>query len=412
MNISEFYGQILGIKSPWLISKVDVDPETKDVRIHIRFTKDSEIKCQDCGAGCSIYDYTPERQWRHLDTCDYATYIHSQIPRTNCAECGIHRVVVPWSRPYGKFTLLFERHAIQILQNNQVLSRSVKELRISLDELRGIRDRAVQRGLNRSLENKPIYKVAHLCIDEKSLFKGHHYVTIFYDGQTGRVLEVVEHRTQIATQEGFKSLGKLINLSDIEVVTMDMWEAFRNATETCVPQADIVHDRFHIAQHLNKAVDIIRRAENKKLVKQEDERLKKTKYIWLKAPEKLTEKQQVIFDQLVKDKTLNTVQSWELKENFKPFFDYNDKDEALLFFNDWKEKVTKSCLKPIIKVADMIEKHLDRMLNYATHKVSNAMAECKNASIQQVKMKARGFKSAKAFRTAILFYCGQLDLFP
>ncbi|MEM6699824.1 MAG: ISL3 family transposase [Bacteroidota bacterium] len=412
MNLSEFYSQILGIEMPWQISKVEVSSSSKDVRIEIALPKDSKIACPCCGQICSIYDYTPERQWRHLDTCDHETHIHSRIPRTQCDKCGIHRVLAAWTRPYSKFTLLFERHAIEVLQNNQVLSRSAQQLNISLDEMRGIRDKALERGLNRRQADKPTYKVVHLCIDEKSLFRGHHYVTIFYDGQTGRVLEVIEHRTQIATQEGLRLLDKLIKLSDVEVVTMDMWEAFRNAVELGIPQADIVHDRFHIAQHLNKAVDIVRRAENKKLGKQEDERLKKTRYIWLKDPEKLTDKQQVIFDELVQDHTLNTVKSWELKENFKSFFDCQNKAQALQFFKDWKKKVEDNSLKPLLKVADMIKKHLDRMLNYFKHRVSNAMAECKNASIQQIKMKARGFKSAKAFRNAILFYCGQLELFP
>ena len=416
MNLSEFYSRILGIDLPWQISKVEVTSSTKAVRkavrIQISLPKDSELACPCCGGSCSIYDYTPERQWRHLDTCDHETHIYSRIPRTKCDKCGIHRVIVPWSRPYSKFTLCFEGHAIEVLQNNQVMRRSAQQLRISLDELRGIRDKALQRGLDRSIKDKATYKVVHLCIDEKSLFRGHHYVTIFYDGQTGRVLEVIEHRTQIATQEGLELLSKLTNLADIQVVTMDMWEAFRNAVVLGVPQADIVHDRFHIAQHMNKAVDIIRRAENKRLVQQQDNRLKKTKYIWLKDSEKLTDTQQAIFDEVVKDQTLKTVKSWELKEEFKSFFDCQNKEEALQFFNEWKKKVADNCLKPLLKVANMIEKHLDRMLYYFKHRVSNAMAESKNATIQQIKMKARGFKSAKAFRKAILFFCGQLNLLP
>lgn len=412
MELSSFYKEILGLELPWVIEKVSVSSETKDVVINISNIVGRKLGCKECGNLCSVYDHTPIRIWRHLDTCDYETHIHCRVPRTSCENCGIHRVKVPWSRPYSKFTLLFESHIIKVLQNTQVLTRSAEQLGISVDELRQIRNKAVERGQNRQSEERKIYKVSHLCIDEKSLFRGHHYVTIFYDGQTGRVLDVVEHRTRAATEEGFKQLENIIDLSEIEVVTMDMWEAFRSATESCVPQAAIVHDRFHIAQHINNAVDIVRRAENKKLVKQEDNRLKGTKYIWLKDPKNLTEKQQVILDELVKDKQLSTVQGWELKESLKDFFQCENKDKALFFFKSWKNKVEQSCMKPLIKVANMIENNLERMLNYFEYKVSNAMAESRNSSIQQVKMKARGFRSAKSFRRAILFYCGQLDLLP
>ena len=98
--------------------------------------------------------------------------------------------------------------------------------------------------------------VRHICIDEKSLFTGHHYVSILYDGQTGCVLEVVEHRTEDAAKSAFIQLGQYVDLQQVQVVTMDMWKAFQNAAKICVPHAAIVHDRFQLSQYLNKAVDI------------------------------------------------------------------------------------------------------------------------------------------------------------
>jgi len=300
------------------------------------------------------------------------------------------------------------------MQSTQVRCRSALQLRVSDEQLKRIQLQAVQRGMayRKRLKHKPFYIVRDVCIDEKSLFTGHHYVSILYDGQTGTVLEVVEHRTQQAAQDAFNLLGEYIDLQEVKVVTMDMWKAFLNAAKLCVPLADIVHDRFHLSQYLNKAVDITRRAENKKLIAQDDDRLKGTKYLWLKNPNKFTDSQQQLHDQLMADKTLKTVQAWTLKEDFKKFFDTKTVQQATDFFNDWSKKVEQSENKRLISVAKTFKNHLKGLVDYTKHQVSNAMAECINTAIQQVKSKARGFKSAKAFRLAILFHLGKLELYP
>ena len=165
-------------------------------------------------------------------------------------------------------------------------------------------------------------------------------------------------------------------------------------------------------RYLNKAVDITRRAENKKLVTQKDNRLKGTKYLWLKNPINFTDKQQLTIDQLMQDKTLETVKAWTLKEEFKDFFKSQTIQQATDFFNQWSTKIEQSKNTWLLKVAKTFEKHLQGLLDYTKHRTSNAMAECINMAIQQVKSKARGFKSAKAFRIAILFHLGHLDVYP
>ncbi|MEL6899294.1 MAG: transposase [Planctomycetota bacterium] len=72
----------------------------------------------------------------------------------------------------------------------------------------------------------------------------------------------------------------------------------------------------------------------------------------------------------------------------------------------------KSALKPMMKVAEMIKRHLPNVLNYFDHRVSNARSEGFNSRIQSIKSAARGFSSFENYRTRILFYCGKLDLMP
>lgn len=415
MSIEEFYGDLLSIDLPWQVSLVEIDKPTQNVKIHLSHIEQSRFKCKSCGHLCSVYDHQPKRIWRHLDTCHYETYVIASLPRVNCS-CGIRTIEPSWSREQSRFTLLFESHAIDVLQQTQVVSRSALLLKITESQLRTIRDTAVKRGLNRRMANTH-YVVAHLCIDEKSLHQGHHYVSILYNGSTGAVLEVIEHRTEKAVLEAFSSLGMYIDLTQVQVITMDMWSAFKTAAQKSLANADIVHDRFHLSQYLNKAVDITRRAENKILLKEEDDTLKGTRYIWLKNEENLSEYQQLIKEELfdlneAKDLNLKTIQVWHLKEEFKAFFKSSTQEEAMGFFKEWKLKVTKLGNKALMKVCKTFENHLEHLITYAKYKVSNAMAESINTSIQLLKAKAKGFYSAQNFRTNILFHFGKMDLYP
>lgn len=415
MQITNFYEQILGITKPWFITDAKIDETDKSVHVNLSHNGGEKFPCKHCQTLCPVYDHSDVRTWRHLDTCDHYTYLHAELPRVDCPQHGICVIQPDWSRANSRFTLQFESFMIDTLRLTQVRRCAAIQLRVSEEQLKRVQQQAVARGLAHRQQNKVDgrpYIVRHLCIDEKSLFTGHHYVSIIYDGHTGAVLEVVEHRTQDAAQRAFTNLGDYINLADVQVVTMDMWKAFKNAANICVPQADIVHDRFHLAQYLNKAVDITRRAENKKLVAQDDERLKGSKYLWLKNPDNFNESQQQVFDTLKLDVELKTYKIWQLKEDFKNFFQTKDEQEAKAFYADWVKKAKEINNTQLLKVVKTFDNHLQGLLDYTKHRVSNAMAECINTTIQQIKCKARGFKSANAFRIAILFHLGDLCLYP
>ena len=417
MKLETFYTELLGIQNPWQVREVVMDKSSKKIEIHLSHDKESKFTCKNCGTSCSIYDHQSSRTWRHLDTCHYETYVVANLPRTTCADCGILTTLPTWSRQQSRFTLMFESYAIDVLQQNQVISRSAIQLNITESQLRTIRDTAIQTGITRRLAYDN-YKVLHLCIDEKSLHRGHHYVSILYDGTTGAVLEVVEHRTEKSALLAFNRLGHTIDLEQVSVITMDMWSAFKTAAQKSLPSADIVHDRFHISQYLNKAVDITRRAENKQLCKEKNEDLKGTRYLWLKNEENLSEWQQMIRDEILHnhaasdDLDLTTIRVWKLKEDFKSFFQATNEKQATEFFHKWEADVVALDNKPLLKVLKTFKNHFQHLLTYCKHRVSNAMAESINTSIQLLKAKAKGFPSAESFRNNILFHFGKLDLYP
>ena len=353
-----------------------------------------------------MYDCAAERTWRHLDTMQFETLIRARTPRADCPEHGVKTMRVPWAEPGGRFTLLFERFAIQVLLASATISQACGLLGIGWDAAQEIMRRAVARGL----ERRELEDLRHLGMDEKSFLRGQSYVTVLTDLEEARVLDVVEERTRAAAETLWQTLTEE-QKSAVEAVAVDMWEPFIQTIEQEVPQADIVHDRYHISAYLNEAVDKVRRQEHKELQAQGDETLKGTRQLWLYNPENFTPEQSAEFEQL-KDLNLKVGRAWAAKELFSKFWDYATEGWARRFFRQWFGWVSRSQLKPVVEVAHMLKRHLDHLVTYVKHRITNGVTEGLNSKIQNLKSAARGFRNFANYRIRILFFCGKLDLYP
>jgi len=406
MNDTALYNKILGLESPWIVTDVSLDMIKEEVRVKIEFNSTTGY-CPTCGKECSIYDNRSPRTWRHLDTCQMKTYLTGNLPRVSCPDHGVQTVSVSWAESHSCFTMLFETFAIRLVQATLNQSKTASILRISSHQVHYIMDKAVKRGIERRRK----LDIEYIGIDEKSMKKGHTYMTVVSDLKTGSVIDVIEDRTSEAVSNLLNSLKSSHNLAPLKAVSMDMWKAFINEVSAVFPYADIVHDRFHIMKYLNDALDKTRIIENRELVSNCDETLKKSKFLFLKNEINLTDKQAVRF-QAIKESNLKTCEAWHIKENFKGFFNCTFINEAKSYFSQWYLDVKESKLSHMIKVSEMLRKHAAGLLNYIKHKISNAMAENLNGQIQKIKTVGRGFYAFKNYRNAILFHLGKLDMFP
>ena len=402
-TLSQHYALLLGLGEDWQVLSVDLDLD--DQRVEIRIQHNAEIRCccPECGRPCPLKDHAAERTWRHLDTMQFETVLHARIPRTNCSEHSVRNIHIPWAEPHGRFTLLFQAFAISVLKASSSIEKGRRLLRLSWRSTQNIMNSAVERGL----ERRDLDEIKHVGIDEKSFRKGQDYVSVMTDIEGGRVLEVVPGRTR----EAADSLWETLSEEQIEAVAMDMWVAYANSAEQHVPQADIVHDRFHIAKYLGEAVDQVRRAEHKTLKKEGDERLTGTRYLWLSNQENLSAKSAATFAE-IKDSKLKTSRAGALREMFREFYVQSSAEQGRSFFKDWYAWASRCRMAPVVKVAKMIKRHLDRIVTWFKHRISNASAEGFNSLIQALKSAARGFRNFENYRTRILFFCGHLDLLP
>ena len=397
---------LLGLVPPWAVVNVDLNTAEKRVEIDVQWPANHQVECPECGRTCSIRDHREERRWRHLDTMQFQTIIKSRVPRSDCKEHGPLTVEVPWAGPNARFTLLFERLAIDVMIAAKSLKEAAKLLGISWDQAHAIQARAVERGLLR----REIDEIRNVGIDEKSFLKGHKYASLMVDIDGERVLDVVEDRTLESANALWARLPEHVR-TGIDAVAMDMWDAFITATKKNAPQAEIVHDKFHISKYLNEAVDKVRRAEHKSFMSEGDETLKGAKYLFLKNIENMSEDERARFKALRMD-NLKAGRAWSIKETFAEFWTYSYKASAEKFFQQWYWWATHSRLKPMIAVAKMLKRHLDNILTYLRHQITNAMMEGFNSKIQTIKANARGYRNFANYRTAILFYCGKLVLYP
>lgn len=406
MEIEDHYAMLLGIYTPWEISSVELNMASSRVDIEVEYADASGV-CPECGIMCPKHDDRERRTWRHLDTMQFATYLHARLPRVKCKDHGVKTVEAPWAAKNSRFTLLFEAFAIRVLQASRSIEEARKLLKLNWHQVEAIKRRAVERGLAR----RDASPIKYLGIDEKQFRSGHQYITNLVDLEQGRVLDVVEERKESACKTLLERALTPAQRTQVTAVALDMWKAFANAVEAYMPQAAIVHDRFHISQHLNQSVDQVRRSENKQLSREGDNRLKGTKHFWLRNDENVNPAHCEQFDRL-KSSNLKVARAWALKEHFRPFWDYRSKGWARRYLERWYSWAIRSRLEPVKKVARMLKAHMNNLLNYFDHRISNAAAEGLNSKIQTVKSNARGYRSFEGFRTSILFHCGKLDMLP
>lgn len=407
MQDTELYRHLLGLEAPWEVSRVELSAEGGRIDVWVEHPRRTRFVCPACGQELAVYDHAEEREWRHLDSCQFLTYLHAKPPRVECPEHGVRQVTLPWAEPMSRFTILFERLAIDVVNACNV-ERAGQLLHTTWDETWHLMERAVARGQ----ATKPVAVPVLMGVDEKAAGKGHDYITVVSDLERGTVEYLADERRQ-ASLDGYFDQFSEEQLARIEAVAIDMWEPFATSVREHLEDADqkIVFDTFHIMKYMVEAVDTVRKAENRALMSGGDKSLAGSKYLWMYSAENLPERHQDRFAVLRRG-DLKTSRAWAIKENLRFFWDYRRKNWAEKHWKAWYFWATHSRLDPVIKVARTFKAHLPGLLAYFEHRVTSAGAEGLNSRIQAIRVSARGYRNREHFKTAIYFHLGGLDLYP
>jgi transposase len=407
MRDTELYRHLLGLEEPWTVGEVKLAIADPRVDVWVEHGAGAHWSCPECSQELPLYDHSEERSWRHLDSCQFTTYLHARPPRVMCTLHGVRQVNLPWAEPHARFTMMFERFAIDVLQETNV-SGAMRILHISWDEAWRLMERAVARGQRA----KKASVVTHIGVDEKAVAKGQTYMTLVCDIDRGIVEYIADDRKQESLDGYFTSLTEK-QRHGIEAVAMDMWDPYVKSVRAHVPGADgkLVFDRFHIMQHMTDAVNTVRKREHRELLTMGDETLKGSRQLWLYGLENVPEKHHEHFETL-RNSTLKTARAWALKEHLRLLWTYSSRGWGERCWEFWYSWATRSRLKPVLDTAAMIKRHLANVLTYFAHRITNAVAEGLNSKIQTIKQMACGFRNRNNFKTAIYFHCGGLQLYP
>jgi transposase len=404
---TDLYRHLLGLEAPWSVAKVDLDVKSQRVDVWAEHGGRARWGCPECDRELGLYDHSEERAWRHLDSCQFQTYLHARPPRVKCPEHGVRQVKLPWAEDRSRFTAMFERLAIDVLSEVDVTG-ATRILRISWDEAWHIMQRAVERGRQRKQKKECRY----IGVDETAAARGHKYITVVCDLEEGTIEYVGEDRRWESLDAYYTSLDEK-QVAAIEAIAMDMWDPYIKATRERVPggESKIVFDRFHIMRHLSVAVDKVRKAEHRALRAEGEEMLTGTKYLWLYSEENLPEQHRQRFE-AIQSFNLKTGRAWAIKESFREIWHYKTQRGAQQFWKRWFHWAIHSKLPPIAVAAKTVKNHLASIFTFFTHRITNALTESVNGKIQRLKRSAHGYRNVENFKTAIFFHCGGLDLHP
>ena len=276
-SISLMYKNIIGVQLPWIVTSVTQNEMDRKITVKIEYEPEKVITCPICAQRTKQYDHRI-RTLRYLDTCQYETFLEVHVPRIKCEKDGIQQVQIPFAEKYSRFTSRFEMAIIVWLQSNPI-SKVAENFNLSWDEVDGIMQRAVKRGLERRKE-QPLYNIG---IDETSYQKRHEYVTVVYDKDRDMVIDVMQDRKEESLEIWLKA-HENTDLSQLQSITMDMWDPYIKALKGSIPGAinKIAFDRFHVSKHFNEAVDKVRRREHFSLSKLTGgSPLSKSRFQWL-----------------------------------------------------------------------------------------------------------------------------------
>ena len=408
MQDIHLYEQILGLTDPWQVKQVDLDVANQCVTVQVEHRADATWCCPHCGQPAPLYDHAPTRTWRHLDTCQFQTHLQARPPRVECPEHGVCNAPLPWAEPNSRFTLLMERLVIDLLQHCQNITAACRLIGIRWDQASHVMQRAVQRGLRRRTPTP----VKYLGVDEKRFKRGHVYATIVTDLQSDAVLEVTEHHKTESLACFYRQLSQ-VQLDGIEAIAMDMHKPYLYATRNHVPDGEdkIIYDRFHVMRLANEALERVRALEYRQLCGEAKDVLCGAKQMLLWSDERRPAKYDQRFERF-RQHDLRTGRAWAMKETLRRLWDQPTVAKARQFFKSWRRWVEREAVGPMVRFVRLLMPRIEGVLRYCQHRLTTAACEGINSRITSIQHRAAGYRNFDRLRQAILFYCGQLDLYP
>jgi transposase len=359
--------------------------------------RDEALRCPACGSKDVRTKGRVERHFRSLPIGTRATIVTLPIPRVCCGACRVVRQVeVSFADPRRSYTKSFERYALELSRCMTILDVA-RHLGVSWDVVKEIQ----RRDLSRRYAKPKLKGLRRIAIDEIAVAKGHRYLTVVLDLESGAVVFVGDGKGGAALKPFWRRLRRC--KAKVEAVAMDMSPAYRDAVATHLPKATIVFDHFHVIKLFNDKLSDLRRS----LYHEAEDELKKvlkgSRWLLLKAAENLDperDEEARLEEALRLNKPLAT--AYYLKEDLRQFWAQPGKRFAGAFLTDWVRRAEASGVRMLQQMARTLEGHRPGLLAYYDYRISTGPLEGTNNKIKTMKRQAYGFRDQEFFKLKIL----------
>ena len=412
------FDRLLGLDDGWEVrsAEYEIEPAERFV-LHLYETDKlwAKLVCphETCrGTKITCYDHVEPRVWRHVDAFNKHTELVCALPRGECCAChAVFRVKAPWEGEGKHFTRDFEAFVLTLIREMPV--KKVGQI-VHEDDTRLWR--MLFAHVAKAYAALDLSELVHLGADEANCRKGHDYLTVFVDLVKNRVIYATEGKDAQTFEQFVAELVKHNgNPKSITQVALDMSPAYTRGVQDNLGNAQIVYDKFHVTALANEAVDEVRRKETRSGDADAQAQLAKTRYLFLKNPDNLSESEAARM-QALDLKHLATGQAYEMRLELQDIYRCRTAEKARERFGYWinwveaRAETIGPLLAPMQRVAKTIKKHLEGVLAHWQDGLTTAFLEGLNSVFSAVKRKARGYRSSVYMITMLYLVAGKLNL--
>lgn len=402
MRVTTAFNRVLDIPDADVVS-VEIDDGEIVVGLRSRSRK---LRCP-CGyTTWARYDSRGRRRWRHVDVAHRLLWLEAEIRRVDCPSCGVRTEDVPWARPRARHSRDFEAVVGWLTQRADKTTVATL-MRSSWEAIDRIVARLVADNRRDDSRLDGLFK---LGVDEIRYKRGHKYLTIVADHDSGRVVWVAEGRTKKALASFFELLGPT-RCELVQAVSMDMTTIYREAAREAVPNAVICLDQFHAMKWVNEALDLVYRATPRAGadIAAGAKGWSRGRTALRYGVEHLDDDQRAFINGL-RRKRYGLFRAWELKESYRDLYKIVDPADARVYLAAWCTRALRSRLKPFAALVKRIRRHFDGLIASVEHGISNSRLEGINAKIRLINNRAHGHRSVESLANSIYLGLGGITI--
>jgi transposase len=387
---TKVWRMMLGVDRATVVEAVEVHEVEDSLVAHVRVRQTGKRRCGRCGRRAPGYDQGEgRRRWRTLDLGTLRCYLEAESPRVNCPDHGPTVAQVPWARHGAGHTYAFD-DTVAWLVTHTAKSTAVELMRIGWSTVGAIVERVVSDG---RAARDPLDNLRRIGIDEVSYKKGHRYLLVVVDHDTGRLVHAAVGANKKTSGEFFDLLGDE-RLANIVLVSADAAPWITEVVSKRCVNSTLCIDGFHVVKWATDALDEVRREvwneARRSGMKGHASDLKGARYALWKNPEDLTERQEAKLSWIASTNT-KLYRAYLLKEQLRAIINQKGR-RALTMLDAWLSWAARCRIRAFVDVGRSIRNNRRGIEAALTNKLSNALIESTNTKIRVLHRMAFGFK--------------------